>query len=191
MRLSVRTSPKSNPSASQNFGISPTGAEPYSKPGARFLLFPPIRGIFATSRTAPLSPIAIPHGRPTASPSPTSPMSPANTNCASATRTGSPPSRHINLGNPPSFFYSPTWSPDSKKIAYGDKRCNCGMSISRIPRPNSSTPTISDLRSRLVQSDLVARQQVDRIRSASFPADCMRSLSTRWIKVRRFRSPTA
>jgi len=30
----------------------------------------------------------------------------------------------INLGNPPSFFYSPVWSPDSKKIAYGDKRLN-------------------------------------------------------------------
>ena len=30
--------------------------------------------------------------------------------------------RHINLGNPPSFFYTPTWSPDSKKIAYTDKR---------------------------------------------------------------------
>ncbi len=30
--------------------------------------------------------------------------------------------RHINLGNPPSFFYTPTWSPDSKKIAYSDKR---------------------------------------------------------------------
>jgi tricorn protease len=30
--------------------------------------------------------------------------------------------RKINLGNPPSFFYSPRWSPDSKKIAYTDKR---------------------------------------------------------------------
>jgi len=30
----------------------------------------------------------------------------------------------INLGNPPSFFYSPVWSPDSKKIAYTDKRLN-------------------------------------------------------------------
>src|SRR5260370_17801305 len=28
----------------------------------------------------------------------------------------------INLGNPPSFFSGPTWSPDSKKIAYSDKR---------------------------------------------------------------------
>jgi tricorn protease len=32
--------------------------------------------------------------------------------------------RKINLGNPPSYFYSPTWSPDSKKIAYHDKRLN-------------------------------------------------------------------
>ncbi len=30
----------------------------------------------------------------------------------------------INLGNPPSFFYSPKWSPDSKKITYFDKRLN-------------------------------------------------------------------
>ena len=28
------------------------------------------------------------------------------------------------LGKPPSFFYRPTWSPDSKKIAYTDKRLN-------------------------------------------------------------------
>ena len=32
--------------------------------------------------------------------------------------------RKINLGNPPSFFYGPTWSPDSKKIAYTDERLN-------------------------------------------------------------------
>src|SRR5271168_174593 len=30
--------------------------------------------------------------------------------------------KKINLGNPPSFFYSPNWSPDSKKISYTDKR---------------------------------------------------------------------
>ena len=28
------------------------------------------------------------------------------------------------MGKPPSFFYEPTWSPDSKKIAYNDKRLN-------------------------------------------------------------------
>jgi tricorn protease len=32
--------------------------------------------------------------------------------------------KKIGLGDPPSFFYSPTWSPDSKKIAYTDKRLN-------------------------------------------------------------------
>jgi len=30
----------------------------------------------------------------------------------------------IDLGKPPSFFYSPTWSPDNKKITYSDKRLN-------------------------------------------------------------------
>ncbi len=32
--------------------------------------------------------------------------------------------RVIPLGDPPSFFYHPTWSPDSSKIAYTDKRLN-------------------------------------------------------------------
>ncbi|HKQ79792.1 MAG TPA: PDZ domain-containing protein [Blastocatellia bacterium] len=32
--------------------------------------------------------------------------------------------KKINLGNPPSYFYSPKWSPDSKKIAFTDKRLN-------------------------------------------------------------------
>lgn len=32
--------------------------------------------------------------------------------------------KKINLGNPPSFFYAPNWSPDSKKIAFADKRLN-------------------------------------------------------------------
>ena len=49
-------------------------------------------------------------------------MSPANMIWLSATRMASATVRHISLGTPPSFFYSPTWSPDSKKIAYSDKR---------------------------------------------------------------------
>jgi tricorn protease len=32
--------------------------------------------------------------------------------------------KHISLGNPPSYFYSPVWSPDNKMIAYTDKRLN-------------------------------------------------------------------
>ena len=30
----------------------------------------------------------------------------------------------IDLGTPPSYFYFPTWSPDSRKIAYADRRLN-------------------------------------------------------------------
>jgi len=37
-------------------------------------------------------------------------------------QTGMGEVKKINLGNPPSFYYSPAWSPDSKKIAYFDKR---------------------------------------------------------------------
>jgi tricorn protease len=32
--------------------------------------------------------------------------------------------KHVALGQPPSFYYSPIWSPDSTKIAYTDKRLN-------------------------------------------------------------------
>ncbi|HEX8685170.1 MAG TPA: PDZ domain-containing protein, partial [Pyrinomonadaceae bacterium] len=39
-------------------------------------------------------------------------------------QTGMGEVKKINLGNPPSYFYSPVWSPDSKKIAYTDKRLN-------------------------------------------------------------------
>jgi tricorn protease len=35
---------------------------------------------------------------------------------------GSGPVEKIGLGNPPSFFYTPRWSPDGTKIAYTDKR---------------------------------------------------------------------
>src|SRR5262249_2361033 len=32
--------------------------------------------------------------------------------------------KKIDLGSPRSFFYSPTWPPDSRKIVYSDKRLN-------------------------------------------------------------------
>ncbi|MBB6252403.1 S41 family peptidase [Nitrospirillum iridis] len=37
---------------------------------------------------------------------------------------GMGPVRVISLGQPPSYFYGPLWAPDSKKIAYTDKRLN-------------------------------------------------------------------
>jgi tricorn protease len=39
-------------------------------------------------------------------------------------QSGLGPVRKFGLGDPPSFFYAPRWSPDSKKIAYTDKRLN-------------------------------------------------------------------
>ena len=37
---------------------------------------------------------------------------------------GLEPPKIISLGSPASFYYSPVWSPDSKKIAFADKRLN-------------------------------------------------------------------
>jgi tricorn protease len=37
---------------------------------------------------------------------------------------GLQPARAIKLSEHPSFYYAPTWSPDSKKIAYADKHLN-------------------------------------------------------------------
>lgn len=41
----------------------------------------------------------------------------------------------INLGEPPSYFYSPRWSPDSKNIAYTDKRLNVWYVKLSDPKP--------------------------------------------------------
>jgi tricorn protease len=37
---------------------------------------------------------------------------------------GIAPVKRVDLGDPPSYFYGPQWSPDSKKIVLGDKRLN-------------------------------------------------------------------
>ncbi len=54
--------------------------------------------------------------------------------------------KKISLGNPPSFFYSPLWSPDSKKIALQDKRLNLWFvdaekgSVSRVDADRFEEP---------------------------------------------------
>lgn len=35
--------------------------------------------------------------------------------------------KRIDLGTPPSYYYTPVWSPDGKRIAYSDKRLNLWM----------------------------------------------------------------
>jgi len=44
-------------------------------------------------------------------------------------------SRRIGLGAPPSFYYSPTWSPDSKRIMYTDKRLHLWFVDVTAPQP--------------------------------------------------------
>ena len=48
---------------------------------------------------------------------------------------GLSPPRQILLGEPPSFFYHLTWSPDSKKLAYTDKRLNLWLLDLEHPTP--------------------------------------------------------
>ena len=52
--------------------------------------------------------------------------------------------RKIDLGQPPSFFYSPRWSPDSKKIAYADKRMNLWVVDLDKPVPEKIDSDIYD-----------------------------------------------
>ncbi len=45
------------------------------------------------------------------------------------------PMHVVDLGQPPSFFYSPRWSPDSKKIVLADKRMNLWLVDLDHPKP--------------------------------------------------------
>ena len=45
------------------------------------------------------------------------------------------PVKKIDLGQPPSFFYQPRWSPDSKKILLSDKRLNLWLVDLAKPTP--------------------------------------------------------
>jgi len=45
------------------------------------------------------------------------------------------PMHVVKLGDPPSFFYAPRWSPDSKKIAIADKRLNLWLIDIDHPTP--------------------------------------------------------
>ncbi|MGD0524229.1 MAG: PDZ domain-containing protein [Polyangiaceae bacterium] len=45
------------------------------------------------------------------------------------------PEKKIDLGTPPSFYYAPTWSPDSKKITVVDKRLNLWLVDIDHPTP--------------------------------------------------------
>ena len=54
--------------------------------------------------------------------------------------------KKIDLGHPPSFFYAPRWSPDSKKIVLSDKRLN--LWLVDIEQPDAGEDRHRPLRGR-------------------------------------------
>lgn len=72
------------------------------------------------------------------------------------------PVRKIALGNPPSFFYQPRWSPDSGKIVFHDKRLNLWMVD-------------------LAKGDRPVKVATDRFDSPAFNFDPAWSADSRWI----------
>jgi tricorn protease len=108
----------------ENADISPTGARAVFEAHGEILTAPvehgDIRNLTNTTGTAERDPAWSPDGKWIAY------FSDESGEYALHLRTqdGIGDVRKINLGNPPTFYYSPKWSPDSKKIAYSDKRLN-------------------------------------------------------------------
>ncbi len=98
----------------------------------------------------------------------------------------------VALGTPPSFFYTPRWSPDSKKIAITDKRLNSTSSTSTRPRTavgsRRSTPGATKARTSTRRGP---RTRSGSRTSRSSRTTSTRSSSTRSMTRRRTRSPTA
>ena len=108
----------------QNAAISPAGARAVFEARGEIFSVPAekgdIRNLTRTSAVAERDPAWSPDGKSIAFFSDES----GEYALHIAAQSGSGSVKKINLGNPPSYFYSPLWSPDSKKIAYTDKRLN-------------------------------------------------------------------
>jgi tricorn protease len=108
----------------QNAAISPTGARAVFEARGEILTVPgekgDIRNLTRTAAVAERDPAWSPDGKSIAYFSDES----GEYALHIVEQAGSKMVKKINLGNPPSYFYTPLWSPDSKKIAYTDKRLN-------------------------------------------------------------------
>jgi tricorn protease len=106
----------------QNFGVSPSGARAVFEAWGEIFTVPTdkgdIRNLTHSPAAAERDPAWSPDGKSIAYFSDES----GEYELCIREQNGMGTPRHINLGNPPSFFYTPVWSPDSKKIAYADKR---------------------------------------------------------------------
>jgi tricorn protease len=113
---------KVEPKRIQNFGISPTGARAVFEAWGEIFTVPTDKGDLRNITRSPVvadrDPAWSPDGKSIAYFSDAS----GEYELAIRDQSGLGQVRYINLGNPPSFFYTPAWSPDSKKIAFSDKR---------------------------------------------------------------------
>jgi len=126
---------KVDPKRIQNFGISPTGARAVFEAWGEIFSVPTdkgdIRNLTRSPAVADRDPAWSPDGKSIAYFSDES----GEYELCVRSQNGLGEVRHINLGNPPSFFYTPTWSPDSTKIAYSDKRLNVWYVDLDNPKP--------------------------------------------------------
>jgi tricorn protease len=108
----------------RNYNLSPTGTRVLMEAWGEIFSIPSdkgdIRNITHSPAVADRDPAWSPDGRWVAYFS----DEPGEYELQLRDQTGLGKVRHLNLGNPPSFFYTPVFSPDSKKIAYSDKRMN-------------------------------------------------------------------
>ncbi len=115
---------KIEPRRIRSAGISPTGARAVFAARGEILTVPAekgdIRNLTKTTDVVERDPAWSPDGKSIAY------LSDESGEWALHVRdqNGLGEARKIDLGTPPTFYYSPVWSPDSKKIAYTDKRLN-------------------------------------------------------------------
>jgi tricorn protease len=115
---------KVEPRRIKNFNLSPTGTRAAAEAWGEIFTIPAdkgdIRNLTHSPAVADRDPAWSPDGKWVAYFS----DEPGEYELQLREQTGLGKVKHINLGNPPSFFYSPLFSPDSKTIAYSDKRMN-------------------------------------------------------------------
>jgi len=115
---------KVDPKRIQTFNISPTGARAVFEAWGEIFTVPTdkgdIRNLTHSPAVADRDPSWSPDGKSIAYFSDES----GEYELCIRNQSGMGEVRRVNLGDPPSFFYTPVWSADSKKIAYADKRLN-------------------------------------------------------------------